>query len=205
MNLSALRDWMTGEDCVIVGCGPSARRGVMMPANFTGKKIEYPAHLVYEKLWTIGCNTSVPFCSPDFVVCVEPPRDTAMWELMRKANPLILFSHIEMKDIPRVVKIDCANVREWLTPNDPRPDDTLRLGQSPFFAAAVAIHLGFETIGLIGVDLTEDRYPDLRRPNKAWGELAAIATGQGSRIINLNPESRLETVEKGGWEEIKSK
>ena len=70
---------------------------------------------------------------------------------------------------------------------------------------AVAILLGFETIGLIGVDLTEDRYPNVDRPNHEWGRLAGIAEAMGSRIINLNPDSRLTSVASGGWGEIATK
>ena len=152
-----------------------------------------------------------------------------MWAIIREANPLIVFSHIRedrrgKRPAKRIVQFGSKDVLEWLDPQPlsevvttvegvgasvsirPRkPREPLTLGQSPFFAAAVAAHLGFETIGLIGVDLTEDRWPDVTRENEAWGRLATVVSGMGSRIVNLSPESRLEVVPKGPWEEVRRK
>lgn len=203
MNLDSLRGWMKGEDCVVVGCGPSAE-----PHRWEGPT-STPR---WQDHWTIGCNRAVTFCSPDFAVCVEPRRDHEVWNIMREVSPLIVFSHID-KPHPRAVLIGSKDVRAWLG-YDRSPCDgsiaepigpPLRLGQSPFYAAAVAILLGFETIGLIGVDLTEDRWPNPHKENEAWGRLAEVAKALGSRIVNLNPESRLETVPAGQWEEVRCK
>ena len=107
---------------------------------------------------------------------------------------------------------DESGRREWLDRDAWLQDDDMakrekrvRLGQSPFFAAAVAIHLGFETIGLIGVDLTEDRYPDVSRENESWRRLAELAGRLGSRLVNLSPTSRLETVTKGDWTDVRKR
>jgi hypothetical protein len=159
----------------------------------------------------------------DFAVCVEPFVNP-IWPIIRKANPLIVFSHIREDrrgkcPAKRIVQIGSKDVAKWLlgegsnefweyiTRTAPAgvTYEPLTLGQSPFFAAAVAAYLGFETIGLIGVDLTEDRWPDVTEANEAWGRLVDVVSGMGSRIVNLSPESRLVAVEQGTWEDIRRK
>ena len=51
MNLDALAGLMTGQDCLVVGSGPSAWR--VRPS-------------VYEAHWTIACGKSCVWCKPDF-------------------------------------------------------------------------------------------------------------------------------------------
>lgn len=198
MQLDDLRGWMKGEDCVVVGCGPSATKAA---GAWTTE---------FDERWTICCNRSVRMVSPDFAVCVEPYR-LPIWKLIREHAPLIVFSHVAgdaRREPPcqRIVKIGSKNVADWLTPGSDIQD--LRLGQCPFYAIACAILLGFETIGVIGVDFanTEDRnWPNVDRENAAYGKLATIATAQGSRIINLSPTSRLTSVPQGSWEEVRRK
>ncbi len=210
MKLDDLRGWMAGTDCVVVGCGPSADT-----AYGCNDPIQYG--FVRGRHWTIACNRAViRFPDPDFVVCVEPRRDATIWNLIREYPSLFVFSHID-KPHPRAVLIGSKDVADWLLDVDQQwvyiletapagvAYKPLRLGQSPFYAASVATLLGFETIGLIGVDLTEDRYPDVSRPNEAYGRLAKIAEGLGSRIVNLSPKSRLDSIPKAGWEEIRTK
>jgi hypothetical protein len=84
-------------------------------------------------------------------------------------------------------------------------------GQSTFFAIRSAITLGFETIGVIGLDLTEDRYPRTRRETEwkqceeAYGALAIYAVVHGSRLINLNPKTNLQAIPLGSWSEVRCK
>lgn len=209
IQLDNLRGLMEGEDCVVVGAGPSAESHVSLPGDWTGKPILTLPELMYGQLWTIVCNRTVKFSSPDFAVCVEPKRDK-IWETVAESSPFLIFSHID-RPHPRCVLINSKDVGEWLGGpfedfEDYEGSTPLRLGQSPFYAAAVAILLGFETIGLIGVDMTADRYDDLEvdRANKQYERLAKVAGWNGSRLINLSSDSRL-TLERGEWSEIRTK
>jgi hypothetical protein len=226
MDLESLRGWMKGQDVVAVGCGPSANdyaRKILDTYARPGSPPSVPGVPMYVDIWTIACNRAVTFSSPDFAVCIEPFANP-VWPIMRKANPLLVFSHI-CKDrrgnqpFPRIVQMPGKDPGEWIF--DPATDDEwtwrlkdqptgtaykpFTLGQSPFYAAALAILMGFETIGLIGVDLTEDRYPDVRGPNRVYGRLAKIAEALGSRLVNLSPDSRLESIPQGTWQEIRTK
>ena len=198
MQLDDLRGWMQGEDAVVVGCGPSAQDHPYDP----------PYGTPYTEHWTIACNRAVAFAQPDFAVCVEPWRDP-IWATIRKASPIVVFTHLceskrGKKAHPRAVEIGAKDVLEWLR-QSACPMAPLTLGQSPFFASAVATLLGFETVGVIGVDLTEDRYPDVRGINRVWKRLADVCGTLGTRLVNLNPESRLDALPAGSWDEIRTK
>ncbi len=194
MELENFRGWMKGEDCLVVGCGPSA----MDALNVAG----------YRNYWTFGCNRMIPECHADFAVCVEPPRDKEMWKIVDDANPLFAFTHLPGGRCSngRSIEFSSKDVRLWLVPGTEFDRDLrIRLGQCPFFAAAIAVLMGFRTIGLIGVDYTPDRYPDVQPSNVGWQRLGILAAGLGSRLVNLSPESRLETVVKEPWSAIRTK
>ena len=231
MNLDDLRGWMTGTDCVVVGCGPSAdgywegdpRYKFPIPDGDEWEKFKERSSrsMSYADHWTIGCNRATAYCSPDFAVCVEPRREKTCWDTVTASAPLIIFSHLDSPH-PRSVRIGTKDVRQWVDPVLELLDDVtllplpppkggypnpLRLSQSPFIAVACAILLGFETIGLIGVDLTADRFGDaaVAHSNSCYRRLADIAKAQGSRVINLSPESRLTSLEAGTWDQIRTK
>lgn len=202
MKLEDFRGWFAGEDCIVVGCGPSVY-------SF--------GRLTYDRHWTIGCNKSVRMCSPDFVVCVEPAykgRDS--WEAVVEVSPAFVFTHVESmrdgrKPHPRVIPLDPnsnggRDVIPWVSGKKNESGDLLRLSQSPFFGAALAAVLGFETVGLIGVDLTVDRYPCVKREERQWGRLAEFLYDQtGAKLVNLSEESRLTSVPRGGLHDIRPK
>ena len=201
MNLQDLRGWMKGEDCIVVGCGPS-----VSDKQFDGRR----PWQTYEEHWTIACNRSVRFASPDFAVCMEPKREAECWGVVRAANPLVVFSHqpSSPRTAPRIVQIESRDVMQWLDPVPPGETwEPLRISQSPFYAIALSAHLGFETIGVIGVDLTPDRFDQraLETSEKAYGRLRTVVEALGSRIVNLNPDSNLGALEKGPWSEVKTK
>lgn len=185
MKFGDLRNWFRGEDAVVVGCGPSSGGG--------GPR------------WTFGCNRAANDWSTDFGICVEPARDPAWKSLKKTATPFV-FTHQPVVrgrgPHPRMVQVPGTDVTKWFEPFE---GDRLWLGQSPFYGAAVAAYLGFETVGLIGVDLTEDRYPDAARPSKAYCRLRDLLEQQGTRLVNLSPASRLEGIEKADWDVIRSK
>ena len=194
-TLSGMRNWWKGSVCVVVGGGPSAM--ICYP--------DMPTRSEYANHWTIGCNRSVSFCQPDFAACFEPRKDDQhpergeVWELIQAASVPFVLSHIT-RDHPRCI----------LTPSKDAMREaagtTARFGQSPYFAVYCAIMLGFETVGIIGVDLTRDRYPrKLQLEEKCYAGLRRFAGSQGCRLINLNPRSRLTVIERGTWGEVRRK
>lgn len=200
LTIESLRGWMRGQDCVVVGCGGSARFGAV-----------FDAISFFNTRWTVACNRAVQFIRADFVCCVEPWRDKDLWRIVREeSNPFIVFTNQAAENPERgrfvhtrAVKIDTQNVLRWLTPD---VDGELRLGQSPWYATAVAAYLGFETVGLIGVDFDDERrWPQVNRENTKWRELADACATLGTRVIQLNPRSRLTSIERGTWEEVRTK
>ena len=197
MNLDVLRGLMRGEHCLIVAPGPSA---------------SYVPQERYVSSWTIGCNRAVSICAPDFAVCVEPPNDRDCWSIIAAASPLFVFSHHEKRH-PRVVLINNRDALPDLGLPTPKNDKGaplyLRFGSSVFYATVAALVLGFERIGLIGVDL--DPKPRNYAPafvdafNAAFVSLDEIACARGQRIVNLNLESRLVAVEKVTWDTMRRK
>ena len=174
---------MAGEHCLVVAPGPSA---------MSTPTWRYRAH------WTIGCNRAVTFCEPDFAVCVET-RKNICWRVIEAHQPLFTFSHIS-NGPARCLRI-WSDLSLWLE-HSPKK---LWLGMSPFYGAAVAILLGFERIGLIGVDLTDAKYRDPVAQadwEDCWGKLMGIAEAHGKTLVNLNPKSRLAAVPAGAWKDM---
>jgi len=190
----AFADWrglFSGADCVVVGCGPSA-------AGVAG---------LCEPLWTIACNRSVQLVRSDFAVCVEP-FVSRLWPVMRAAGVPFVFAHIcedrrGRRPHPRIVQFDSKNVLDWFAPERTDRSSELWCAMSPFWAAAVGAWLGFERVGVIGVDLTEDRYPDVRRENAAWQALRNLVIGR-TTILNLSRCSRLDIL-GGHWTDFRPK
>ena len=207
MKFADLEGWMAGTDCVVVGCGPSVNAwyGDVLHKHTGPRQIDSPPvepMPLPRRYWDIACNRSV--CQwTDFALCVEPPRDAEMWAIMREAAPLITFGHHD-KGCPRKVVFD-RDVAKWLPA--PNPTKRLALGQSSFWAAAVALWLGFETVGLIGVDITPDRFPEQWMPGieEAWGRLHETAGIMGRKMVNLNPDTHLKAVPVGTWEDVRTK
>jgi hypothetical protein len=152
----------------------------------------------------------VHFCRPDFAICFEPFVDKC-WVAMRKAAPAVVFSHLcedrrGRRPHPRIVQVPTKNVLDWFRPNREDVDRELWVAQSPFWGAAVAVWLGFSRVGIVGVDWTADRYDrPMRRENDKFGELVAIAAGEGVDLVNLSPVSRLTSVPAGALYSIEGK
>jgi hypothetical protein len=128
---------------------------------------------------------------------------------MRRAAPMIVFSHL-CKDrrgnqpFPRIVEFRAKNVLEWFAPAWVPDQDELWCAMSPFWGASVAAWLGFHTVGLIGVDLTDKtRWHDLTRENKQWERLNDLVE---SWFVNLSADSRLtDKIPHATWQDIRRK
>ncbi len=202
-TLQDMRDWWKGSDCIIVAAGDSGN-----PTNWDtawpGFQHAYATH------WTIGCNRAARYCLPDFTMCMEPRKDTKVWTVVSALSALpFVLSHIP-RPHPRTVLVgEKGDVRNWIYGPDPERKEAgnMNLGQSTFYAMAAAIVLGFETIGVIGLDIPEGRYPGgmVLQIEAAYAGIRDIAEAEGRRILNLNPVSRLKALATGGWEEVRTK
>lgn len=190
LSIESLRGAWSGEDCIVVAGGPSAMN----------------AQLWTHDVWTIACNRSVRLVQPDFAVCVEPSEDQDCWEIVRASGATFFLSHAYRRH-PREVWIpDKQDVRKWLFPGEEFTGGHCRLGHSTFYAIAAAACLGFETIGVIGLDLTDDRYDhrQLRDAEAGYRRLQDLLKPK-HRILNLNPESRLTAFKAGSWKDLRTK
>lgn len=191
MNLPNLRDWLKGEHGLVVAPGPSS--------------LEVPTERFYSH-WTIGCNRALPYCFPDFAVCIETGKNPA-WRVVQAHRPLVTFTHLGDSPpcpVRQMVRIS-MNVNEWL-PFDAQ--SKLFLGMSPFFAAAVGVYMGMKRVGLVGVDLHRNHYPQQKFRDDfedRWTRLVATANHYGTELVNLNPTSSLQAVPKAGWETMRAK
>lgn len=194
-TLDDMRGWNADCDCVVVGCGPSADYFRRLDCSW-----DY---------WTIACNRAAAGAHHDFAACFEPRKDVELWKAIRH-TPAYVLSHIP-RDHDRVVLTPPKrDVRLWVNPDTDTSSRTyqpLDHGQGTFYAVACAIALGFETIGVIGLDMTTDRYsPAIRRDaNGAYRALRHEAERLGRRIVNLNRESRVRSLEFGDWDEVRCK
>jgi len=194
MNFGAWRNWFRGEDCVVVAPGPSSHD----PQAFD----------FYCQVWTIACNRAVTYAAAELAVCVEPFRDP-MWPILRASSPMVVFSHLcenrrGQRPHPRIVKFPDKDILPWF--DETRPGDPLWCAMSPFWGVAVATFLGFDLVGIIGVDLLDpERWVDIHREQRHWKDLVDLAERKGTRVIQLNPKSALEVVPVGSWDEIRKK
>ncbi len=213
-TLDQMRGWWKGSDCVVVAGGPSAR---VQPREY--EQIRDIAAAVtaladnYHTHWTIGCNRAVTTCRPDFAACFEQRKDRDVWDVVLAAGVPFVLSHIS-RDHPRTVitgpKMDVVS---WITGDTPKtgrhPNEKgdMWLGQSTFCAIAAAVVLGFDTIAVIGLDLTDDRFGRrlLMHSEKCYAGLLDVAQDAGSRLINLNPHTNLQAIPIGSWTEVRTK
>jgi len=194
MNLPDLRGWMTGEDAVIVAPGPSAQ--LIAPSR-------------YETYWTLACNRAVTYARPDIAVCMEPARDEC-WIAIRNQTPYFVVAHQPdtklQKPHPRCVHIPSPDVLQWIT-GEPSQEPSLTMASSAFYAAASACLLGFGKVGVIGVDLSDDRYSkgEVACANERWQRLNEHATKGGTLLLNLSDTSNLDALPKGTWQQLQTK
>lgn len=110
---------------------------------------------------------------------------------------------------PRLVELGHkSDVRPWIA-SAPVTDfwphqQRFGLAQSTFYGITAAVALGFERVGVIGLDLTADRYSDadLAESSVMYGALADLARRCGSDVVNLSDNSRLSTIPRATWDTI---
>jgi len=191
MKFHDLHLWHRGSDCVVVGGGPSAATGWLTR-------------------WTIGCNRAATTTDADYAIAIDA-YDDPVWEEMKPYTAPVYFTGRDPETCPAPRAVQIGNFPEAEEMQLRRDGVQLLhvppqfIPQCPFYAIAVAAYLGFETIGVIGVDLTEDRWPEVDGINTTYEMMVDTCRKQGSRVINLNPESRCTGIPAGEWDEVREK
>jgi len=205
-----LHNWHRGSDCVVVASGPSADPGVYTTPEDQEECYVFPMAADYAERWTLGTNRAATFCHPDYAIAIDP-YDDPVWAEMQPYTAPVYFTGRDPATCPAPRAIQIGNFAEAEELQLRRDGHMLlhvpvqSIAQCPFFALSVAAYLGFETIGVIGVDLSEDRWPDVTRINETYALMVETCKKQGSRVINLSPESRCTGIPAGKWEEVRGK
>lgn len=181
-----------GEKCIIFGLGPSLN--LIDNVNLDG-------------IVTIGVNNVQQKRDTDYFVVIDPikafpqyKKDAVIentgvlfttfeeWFKLRKdkVNERILLRDAGGKNLKRNIDMNVLN----------------RSCTSPFVATVLAIYMGFEHIGIIGVDITSPDHFNVKdgrhvlanrllKIDQHFGEVNAY-----HKIYNLSPESGLQSMEK---------
>ncbi|RPI21087.1 MAG: hypothetical protein EHM61_25610 [Acidobacteria bacterium] len=174
---------------VICGCGPSL----------------HEFHHSEDAI-TIGVNDVGRLFDPTYLVVVDPRQrfegDRFTYIESSRAQVVFTARNLQLRH-PRVVrfKLGTRGGTDFSNPN------VLPCGQdSTYVAVCLAVHMGAARIGLIGVDLTDHRvlgptgpHPLSRRLvtiDRDYSRLAEALSQRGIELVNLSPESRLESLPK---------
>lgn len=161
-----LRGRHRGETCTVLGCGPS-----LDGWRPTGGAV-------------IACNRAMmrrP--GANYGVCIEAEDDPIWSEIDLENVGTLIAQHARN---PETVVVQVRDVREWFPGC---PGRRMRTRMSPFWAAGLALVMGFNLIRIVGVDMTPDRYDSVRtaKANRAWQNLAGLARWCGSELVNIAP------------------
>lgn len=185
-TVSAYSGTMVGRKAIVYGLGPSTDNVAVR----AGKNII-----------RIGVNDIGSRMDVDYLVCVDYPKAFTKERLKYiVANPVPMFTHINEwdglrgnnimfglglvggRDIERMMSLGKLNYSRT----------------SPFIACVLAAYMGFEHIGLAGVDLTQHHLKSrLSEINEHFRQL-----NDYHKIYNLSQESAISSLEKISVEEF---
>ena len=185
-TISEYRGTMAGRKAIIYGLGPST---------------DYVAVRADKNIVGIGVNDIGSRMNVDYLVCVDYPKAFTSERLKYiVGNPVPMFTHINEwyglrgnnimfglglvggRDIERMMGLGKLNYSRT----------------SPFVACVLAAYMGFEHIGLAGVDLTQHHLKSkLSEIDRHFAELNMY-----HKIYNLSPESAISSLEKISVEEF---
>ena len=178
-----------GQAILVCGCGESLN------------ELAAPEGLV-----TIGVNDVGRLLQPDYLVVVNPRRQFTgdRFRYVETSRAKVLFTQLDLGvDHPSVVRFRLGRHggTDFGDPN------VLHYTQnSPYVAVCLAVHMGAERIGLVGVDFTDHHFfgptgrhalaGSLERIDREYAQLAAALAGRGVELVNLSARSRLTALPK---------
>jgi glycosyl transferase family 2/glycosyl transferase family 1 len=185
---AAFRDAHRGSNMVVCGCGESLTL-LQQPDRFL----------------TIGVNDVGRHFTPDYLVVVNPRSQfsTERFRHIETSQAKALFTQLPDLPVPHpnVVRFRLGAYGG----TDLSGRDVLHYTQnSPYVAVCLALHMGAQRIGLIGVDFTDRHFFGRTGPHalgnrldqidREYGRLAAACRVQGVELANLSPHSRLSAL-----------
>ena len=186
-----------GEDCLVLGLGPSIRQ------------IEDPRML--DRYWTIGVNDIARIHHPDYLVLGNPPQmfGDGRWLFVKHCHSNRIFvahSAYTWNGVAKDFGNDDRLVKMPVRSGDPdfrNPHIIPCHMVSPYMAAGLAVHMGFKRIGVLGVDMRGSHFWKDKRESHSlehqadhigrwFVRLAKAAKQAGSSIVNCSEDSILK-------------
>lgn len=210
------RNFLKGEHAIVCGSGPSFQ-GAVVGGQVAHKEtpdftLSIPTPSIeLAKYWTFATNRAAAKFRPDFAVCCEDPNDDETWDVIRGCGATHVFGNV----------LWGSNTEGSSSPKQPARYHPMALsagefsvlvgdtrGQlivgsmSPWTAAWLALYMGAEQIGVVGVDVTGhsefDRPERLEEIEDQWDRLVRVAREKGTSILNLSKISKLRAIPLAG-------
>ena len=188
-DLKDFRNYHSGETILVCGCGTSLNE-VVSPGRFI----------------TIGVNDVGRLFQPDYLVVLNPRQQFKpdRFRFVEQSRAKAIFTQLDLGiRHPHIVRFRLGRLG-GVDFSDPTCLPHTR--NSPYVAVCLAIHMGAEKIGLIGVDFTHDHFFGATGEHPLSRQFAQIdeeykrlyeASGRlGVEILNLSSCSRLRALPK---------
>jgi hypothetical protein len=153
---------------------------------------------------TVGANALPRYFRPDYLVFIDSPKviPEEIWEHIKNYNGHVFHQAARRSLDPRGVswgRLTRHAIRQIKTrgPSEKTmrfEDSHLYSGcNSGFAAASLACWMGADTVGVIGVDFTQDHplHQNLLRADKEFALLRQVAELHGTALVNLSPRSAI--------------
>ena len=203
-ELDQFRGRHKGGKIVVCGCG-SSLRGLSRPYDFI----------------TIGVNDSGRAFAPHYLLMCNTPKQFKgdRWQWVDRVKPgytFIVRSHEAEYDqsylTSRHIVLYNLGTKGSVESNG---KSVLHYhNNSTYIACQLALYMGANTVGIIGVDFTANHfwgetgshglYPQLESINRTYGQMQAHWAEKGVRFFNLSEQSFLEPIPKISVEEFRS-
>jgi hypothetical protein len=188
-ELKDFRGYHAGKTFLVCGCGSSLSQ-VVTPERFI----------------TIGVNDVGRLFDPDYLVVLNPRNQFQgdRFRFVAESRARAVFTQLDLGiSHPHIVRIRLGKFG-GVDFSDPAALPFTR--NSPYVALCLAVHMGAQKIGLIGVDFTDDHFfaktgqhplmRELPQIDAEYKRLHAACVSQGVEIFNLSAASRLTAFPK---------